>query len=135
MKCPTYFPANDKIEDRVRNFPANKYHRQAYPDQHQCSSSMHSNQNTMETTEIVVLNLLQLLLAFLVKHKQAVKKLHRRRRRTWVKEFIRKRHHLGATNCIMAELADKHPTDFVRYLRMDLTTFKELVELVKVIQN
>jgi hypothetical protein len=30
----------------------------------------------------------------------------------------------------MTELADKHPVEFLNFLRMDLTTVKELVELV-----
>ena len=75
----------------------------------------------METAELVAVNLLQLLLALLLKRKQAATCRPTRRRRqrcVWVKDlYIMKRQSLGAANGIMAELAIKHPIDFLNFMR------------------
>jgi len=52
------------------------------------------------------------------------------RRSCWVRPWIRRRPQFGAFHALLKELSTEDPPSFRNFLRMDQTTFEELLTLV-----
>ena len=53
-----------------------------------------------------------------------------RKRKTWAKNWLKERGRLFGTERLLTELSQNEPSDFQNYLRMDISTFDELLLLV-----
>ena len=56
---------------------------------------------------------------------------HTRTHSVWVKEYIRDRERFGAYHTLIPQLADTDTARCVQYLRIDICTFEELLQLVE----
>lgn len=53
--------------------------------------------------------------------------LKRKKRSVWVRKWIRRREHLGASNTLLRELAVEDTTEYFKFLRMEPIKFDQLL--------
>ncbi|PNF36794.1 hypothetical protein B7P43_G09633 [Cryptotermes secundus] len=61
---------------------------------------------------------------------EMVEQLRRRKKRKWVLDWIRRKDRLGASACLMRELAEEDPKGYRNIMRMAEVKFEELLEMV-----
>jgi hypothetical protein len=59
------------------------------------------------------------------------RKLEKRKRRFWVRQWIGRRNALGVYSTLLQELRDEDVVEFTSYMRMDIAAFEELYSLVE----
>jgi hypothetical protein len=60
----------------------------------------------------------------------ALQRQYQRKRRIWTRPWIERRDRLGAYHALMQELRDEDPSSLRNFIRMDITAFHELHQLV-----
>ena len=70
-----------------------------------------------------------MLLAVILKRRRQ-RRLQRRNRRVWVKQWILNREAQGAFHQLMQELRVLDTSSYRNFVRMDVTTFEELLKMV-----
>jgi hypothetical protein len=54
-----------------------------------------------------------------------------KRKRTWVKKWIRRRNLYGTSNTLLKELAEENPSEYMRHLRISPEKFDELLVMIE----
>jgi hypothetical protein len=79
-----------------------------------------------------MLYMMFLLVTVLMKYRKIVGRPHRRSyTRVWVRSYLRERRAAGTMRGTMNELSETYPSGFIKYTRMDMTKFRELVEMMR----
>lgn len=80
-----------------------------------------------EQIEIAIIQIIEELLVI-------KRKYEARKKRIWVKKWIKRRNQFGASNTLLKELAAEDPKNYFNYLRINEEMFNTLLEKVNIYQ-